>query len=286
MKSFQYFSFIAIALLGLSSCQEVVDLDVPNSAPNIVVVGRVTDTHGTEVKVSVTAPYFSQQETPKINDARVFLFEDGTMVTELLRDSLPGSYSSVHNGTIGKTYEIQVEIPAGSEHFRESTWRSQPEILRPTVEIDSLKVQFLSRPLVFEDGYYAQAYFRELPGQGDHYRITRWRNDSLITQDINITDDVAIDGFYFGGDQIPAYAFTGPLERKGDSLSLEISSISEDYYDFLNLIISQVFQVGSTFDAPPAPVIGNIYNMDNPEQYGFGYFAASALARGGITYKD
>ncbi len=274
------------SLLVLSSCQEVVELDVPNSAPNVVISGRVTDTEGARVMVSVTAPYFSQSATPKINDAKVFLFEDGTMVSELTRDTAQGSYSSTYNGSIGRSYEIQVAIPAGNPNFRESTWRSTPEILRPTVVLDSFNVQFLRRPQVFEEGVYAQVYFQELPGKGDHYRITRWRNDSLVTQDINITDDVAIDGFYFGGPVIPAFAYTGPLERKGDSLGLEISSISEDYYNFLNLIISQVFQVGSTFDPPPAPVIGNIFNEDDPEVYGFGYFAASSLASGGVTYKD
>ena len=270
--------------MGLSSCQEVIDLDIPTTDPRVSVVGRVTDSEGTSVTVSVSAPYFSQTTTPKINDARVLLFEDDVMVSELTRDSLEGVYSSSYNGIIGKTYEIQVEVPAGSANYKESTWRSFPELMRPTVVLDSFKVELLRRPIVFEDGYYAQVFFRELPGSGDYYRITRWRNDSLITQDINITDDVGFDGFYFGID-LPAFAYTGPVDRVGDSLGLEVSSISEEYFSYLGLIVTQVFQVGSTFDPPPAPVIGNIYNMDNKEEYGFGYFAASALAQGGATYK-
>ncbi len=273
------------SILTLASCQDVVQLDVPTTDPRVTVVGRVTDSEGTRVTVSISAPYFSQTTTPKVNDARVLLFEDGTMVSELTRDSLDGVYSSSYSGIIGKRYEIQVEIPTGSASFRASTWRSFPELMKPTVVLDSFNVKKLRRPIVFEDGFYAQVYFQELPGRGDYYRITRWRNDSLITQDINITDDEAIDGFYFGKDPLPAFAYTGPLDRVGDSLGLEISSISEDYYSYLALIVSQVFQVGSTFDPPPAPVIGNIYNMDNKEEYGFGYFAASALAKGGVTYK-
>ena len=272
-------------ILTFSACQEVVELDVPTSDPRVAIVGRVTDSEGTRVTVSVSAPYFSQTTTPKVNDARVLLFEDGVMVSELTRDSLDGVYSSTYNGFVGKTYEIQVEIPSGSANYKQSTWRSFPELLKPTVVLDSFNVRLLRRPIVFEDGFYAQVYFRELPGRGDYYRITRWRNDSLITQDINITDDEAIDGFYFGQSPIPAFAYTGPLERDGDSLGLEISSITEDYYSYLALIVTQVFQVGSTFDPPPAPVIGNIYNVDNKEEYGFGYFAASALATGGATYK-
>lgn len=275
-----------LLILGLTSCQEVVELDVPTSDPRVAIVGRVTNQEGTSVTVSVSAPYFSQTKTPKVNDARVFLFENGTMVSELSRDTAAGVYSSSYNGLIGKTYEIQVAIPAGSPNYKQSTWRSFPEVMKPTVKLDSFNVEKLRRPVVFEDGFYAQVFFRELPGKGDHYRITRWRNDSLITQDINITDDEAIDGFYFGEAPIPAFAYTGPLDRVGDSLGLEISSISEDYYSYLALIVSQVFQVGSTFDPPPAPVIGNIYNVDNKEEYGFGYFAASSLAKGGTTYKQ
>lgn len=285
MKTFLKQLALVITLGFLASCQDVVDLDVPTSEPNIVINGRVTDTKGTQVTVSVTADYFSQQETPKIDSAKVFLFENDTMVTELRFDSA-GVYNSGFNGSLGNRYHVLVEIPENEPNFKQGSWRSSSELLKPTVELDSFKVKFLRRPEVFEEGFYAQAYFQELPGSGDFYRIIRWRNDSLITQDISVTDDVAIDGFYFGGEQIPAFAYTGPLEKVGDSLGLEISSISEGYFNFLNLIIAQVFQVGSTFDPPPAPVIGNIYNVDDPEQYGFGYFAASSLATGGVTYKQ
>lgn len=276
--------FIFCSIL-LVSCQDVIDLEVPNSDPRVVVVGRVSDSEGVHAKVSVSAPFFSQTATPKINDAKVLLFEDGVMVAELTNDSIEGLYTAIYNGTIGKSYEIQVDIPDGNPNYRQSSWRSHPELMRPTVVLDSFNVKLLRRPLVFEDGFYAQVFFRELPGLGDHYRITRWRNDSLITQDINITDDQTIDGFYFGEDGVPAFAYTGPVEKEGDSLGLEISSISERYYDYMALIVTQVFQVGSTFDPPPSTIIGNIYNMDNPEEYGFGYFASSALATGGTTYK-
>ncbi len=277
---------IALLAISLSSCQEVVDIDVPDTDPLLTVVGRVSDKAGTNVTVSVSAPYFSQVTTPKVNDARVFLFENDVMVSELQQDTLlDGYYSSGYNGKIGSSYEILVEIPAGSPNYAQSSWRSTPEVMRPTVTLDSFDVKFLQRPLVFEEGYYSQVYFRELPGRGDHYRIIRWYNDSLVSQDISITDDLGIDGAYFGSPGLPAFAYTGPLDRLTDSLGIEISSISESYYNYLAVIIAQVFQVGSTFDPPPAPVIGNIYNADNPEQYGYGYFGASALATGGTSYK-
>src|SRR5690606_12113859 len=133
-KMKRFFRNITMCLLGtlvLSSCQEVVELDVPTSDPTVVIVGRVTDASGPRVTVSVTAPYFSQAATPKINDARVTLFEDGVMVSELTRDTIDGAYSSGYIASVGRTYEIQVEIPAGSKHFRESSWRSLPELLRP-----------------------------------------------------------------------------------------------------------------------------------------------------------
>jgi hypothetical protein len=286
MKTLKSITLLLLIALGLTSCQEVVDIDVPSREPLISVVGRVTDSEGVVVTISVSADYFSQVTTPKINDARVFLFEDDVMVSELTKNpDFDGYYTSGFGGQIGKSYEILVEIPEGSPYFESSSWRSTPEIMRPTVVLDSFNVKYLRRADgVFEEGYYAQVYFQELPGRGDHYRIIRHYNDSVVAQDINITDDLGIDGAYFGGPGFPAYAYSGPLEDVGDSLGLEISSVSEQYYDYLAVIVAQVFQVGSTFDPPPAPVIGNIYNVDNPKQYGYGYFAASALASGGTTF--
>ncbi|HAD96600.1 MAG TPA: hypothetical protein DCG19_04285 [Cryomorphaceae bacterium] len=284
--------FIVSLMALLSSCQDVIEIDVPENQTAISITGRITDSKGGFAVVSTTANYFAQGETPKVEDARVLLFEDGIMVSEMQADSVPGLYTTTFNGSVGSRYEVEVEIMEGNPTFKAGTWRSRPEPMLRVFGIDSIRVRGLNRntvPQVFTEGAYALMYFQEPPGRGDAYRVTRWKNDSLFTQSIFIFDDSNFDGRYIGDKNgIPPFNYFGPFDEKvgrKDSAGIEIASISRDYFDFLNLVGNQVFNVGSTFDPPPETIIGNIYNVSNPEEYGFGYFGASALSSGGARYK-
>ena len=287
-KTTQYIS-VLLLFLGLYSCQDVVELDLPDTAKRMVISGRVTDQTQTYVLLTTTAGYFDDGRTPRVSDAAVVLIEDGDTVATLAPDSVAGLYSTPYVGVLGKTYEIAVEVFSGNTNFRASRWRSEPEELRRTYAIDSLEVKYLDRtttPQVFEAGYYALMYFLEPQGPGDNYRLRRWKNDSLFSQEVFVFDDEFFDGRYvgetgFGG--IPAFNFFGPFdENEKDSITVEITGITRNHFDFLTILNEQVFQVGGTFDPPPQTILGNIYNADNPKEFGLGYFSASALSIDGI----
>ena len=53
------------------------------------------------------------------------------------------------------------------------------------------------------------------------------------------------------------------------------SSITKEAYDYWRKINILANQVGSIFDLPPARVKGNIYSIDNPDQYALGFFSAA-----------
>ncbi len=269
-----------VAILAISqSCQDVVQLDVPEIPASIAVDGRVTDsdTVGTSVILSTTAGYFDQGQTPRITGADVFLFEDEVMVSQLSENRQAGEYSSSFQGEVGKSYFIEIQIPADNDYgLEESTWRSRPEMLNRVFQIDSLTVEFLERPDVFTAGDYPLMYFREPAGKGEYYRTRIWDNDSAVTQNILIFEDEFFDGLYVGDDVLPPFNFYGRIEA-GDSITAEVSSMTKAYFDYLTLLQEQVLFVGGPFDPPPAPIIGNIYNVDDEEAIGFGYFTAAAL---------
>lgn len=281
---------ISIALMILCfSCQDPIDLEVPQNSKTIVISGRVSDTQESFVVISTTADYFDQGQSPRVENADVFLYEDGNQVAQLAPDSVPGLYTSSFLGTVGRSYEIEVVISPNNPVFGASTWRSEPEELKRVFRVDSFNIRYLDRnttPQVFTEGYYALIHFQEPSGPGDNYRMRFWENDSLFTQNVFIFNDDNFDGFYVGDQLIPAFNYFGPFQEDQDSAGIEISSITRSYFDYLVLLNQQVFQVGSTFDPPPASVIGNIYNKDNPNEKGFGYFAASSLEEGGIRYLE
>jgi hypothetical protein len=285
-------AIILIALLvGSWACTDVIDVSTPNREASIAIEGGVTNENGTEVRVSLTAGYFQQGATPVITDATVQVLEDGVVVSTLgLDDEKKGIYRSSFTGEVGRSYQVRVDVPLNSTSgFKMSTWLSKPETMNRIFELDSFNIRMLDRttqPNVFTPGPYALVYFQEPEGAGDVYRFRSAKNDTLDPQSIQTFNDEFVDGGYFGGPNslLPAFAFYGPLE-KGDTVSITFSSISKEYEKYLALIAEQIFQVGSPFSAPPAAVIGNIYNEDYPDEFGFGYFVATARETGGIRYK-
>lgn len=284
---------LATFLLSLSSCRDVVELDVEAAPPELVLNGTLSNSSDLKVQLQSTAGFFDNQRFPSISGARVSLLEDGQEVTILTEsDSLAGHYHAPFRGSFNRAYQLRVEISGDYPEKVQGVWLSSIDTLRPVPSIDSLKQAKLNRnttPQAFFEGDYALMYFGDFPGKGDYYRIKRRLNDSAFAQDVILLNDEDFDGFYFGQGLFPPIAIYGPFEEPEngedpDSLIVELQSIPADLEDYLTILQSQV-QTGSPFDAPPAFVIGNIYKEDAPETFAFGYFKVVGSTTNGIRYR-
>ena len=272
--------FILFSFLLFTSCEDVIDLDLPEGEKRIIINGRVTDSLKTRVDIHVTADYLSNEANPPISDAQVRLFENNIEVATLQEsDSAKGYYTSSYKGTLGNSYHIEVTIPEGHSYFPGTTWLSVPEEMKRIAPFDSSYFKYQPKEPFIDEGYYAYAMFTDPIGQGDNYRFRIWKNDSLYNTafDLSAIRDDFFDGQSFNDSILPALQF-GYAEELGDTFTMEMSSLTPEYISFLELLSEQTTQVGSTFDPPPSPIIGNIYNAVNREQYGLGYFNASKLS--------
>ncbi|NVK27317.1 MAG: DUF4249 domain-containing protein [Flavobacteriia bacterium] len=268
---------LAVAF-GLMSCEEVVQLDIPDTPPRIVVNGRVTDTLPVEVQVFATAPYFAG-EVPGVADVSIILFENGTRVDSLIQsDTTVGYYYGSHIGSFGNIYSLSIEVFEGNEHLEAGEWITRNEEIKRCPPIDSFYSEYRESAPFQEEGYYVAAHFTEPAGVGDNYRIRAWRNDSLQNRPFDLTffEDEFSDGLSFGTPPVPALTVDGP-RPVGTTYKIELASITRDYFDFLAILQQQTVQVGSPFDPPPAAIVGNIYRKGDPEDYALGFFNASTL---------
>lgn len=292
MRSLFILSFIVL-LLSLGSCQDVVELDVPQSEPELVLRGQLSDNDSIFVELSTTAPYFSETQNTAISGARVSLWEGDTEIGLLGEEAgRAGYYSANFKGTPGKVYHIEAEINGDYPAATLGTWTSFPDTLRVCPTIDSIRQATLNRsttPQAFEEGEYALLYFGDIAKVKNSYRIKRTLNDSAFAQEIILFNDEGFDGLYFGSAFFPPIAIFGPFEEPqegelGDSLVVRLESISADFENFLTLLNSQT-QVGSPFDAPPALVVGNIHRKGNTKDYAFGYFSVVGTSTNSIRYQ-
>ncbi|MBI1315725.1 DUF4249 family protein [bacterium] len=266
-------------ILSLANCTDVIQVDLPDSEPLVVVDGRMTDLDPVRVKVTTTANYFSQTQTPRIQGARVSLWADGVEV-EVLQEDSAGYYSGNTLAQESVNYFVRVETDENDPLLGSGTWESLSERLPRSLGIDSFYVGYLENDPPFVDGWYTYFEFRDPLGVGDKYRLRRTRNDSILDSpfDLSIFQDDFWDGRVFDNVDLPAIRLDGPLDS-GTTFELEMAGISERYFEYIALLREQTTQVGGTFDPPPAPLQGNIRDRVAAGKLALGYFSVQRVSR-------
>lgn len=258
----------------LSSCQDVVSVTVPEGQPLLAVDGAITDQPGPyTVTLTKTGAYFTNASLPRISGAVVQLC-DSQGNQEVLREQAPGTYvTSQLQGRIGNSYVLTIK--AEGEEYEARTE------IRRTMTIDSLGQVYRQKQGTDTAGYRIVYHSQELPGQGDYVRFKRYKNGRLLNQpgDLSTSSDRLADGNYL------RIEFGRPNLQRGDVGRIEINSLSEDYFHFLEELGDQIDNVG-IFANPPANVRTNVKNVNaQSPKVAVGYFAGYAVRSASITIR-
>ncbi len=273
----KYFNIYTISLWFLSflmaGCEDVIEIDVPDEEPRLVVEGSITTLPGPQtVKLTYSTQYFETTLPPPVTDAQVILRDDQGREDQLaMVDTLPGVYYTYIPGEVGKAYTLDIILPDGRQY------RSDAELITAVSDITALDYELVDpdeEPE--EDGtrdYTLLLSAREPQDERNFYRWKVFINDKLVgdPEDLAFARDDFIGEFV-----IDVEIFRGEM-RPGDSVQVQQLSITESYYDFLAVLFEQTAFIGGLFDPPPAPIRGNIRNVDDPNDYGLGYFNASDI---------
>jgi len=288
MKSiniFKPFAFLCIVTLGLSSCEDVIDLETATSPPLLVVDGWINDQPEPQtINLSISAPYFSNNGVQPVLNAEVIVTDDVGNIYHFEDQENNGHY--VWNdsiiGKVGRKYYL--EIKNDGEIFK-----AENEIKRvPTV--DSLV--YTKEKLPFkpdngrQEGYIAQFYARDFQGTGDTYWIKPIINGKVtVAKPTNIT--VAWDASYNAGGEVDGLIFILPLRQaittdslflEGESTGVELHSITNETFEFLKQVREQSAN-GGLLAIPMTNVRSNIINQNASGSKALGYFGASAVSR-------
>ena len=268
-------SFLIIfPFLFFSSCQDVIDLEVPDGEVLLVVDGWITDQEGEkQVLLSTTANYFDNIKAPTVEDALVVLFDENGTVDTLL-ESNPGVYVTNYQGVVGKTYHIYIQTVSGEEY------ESNPELLKFVSAIAAVHAEFKEETSFEDEGYYVSIDTEEPLGIGDFYRWKQFVNDTLLNEPFDLL--YASDEFVDGNPIIDFDVTTEPLSL-GDNYRIQQLSISKEAFNFFTQLQTQTAFVGSLFDSPPAALQGNMVSVNSTDKNVLGYFGASAVSEIGMV---
>ncbi|HEX7493518.1 MAG TPA: DUF4249 domain-containing protein, partial [Bacteroidales bacterium] len=250
-------------------CQKVINVDLNEAAPRIVIEGVINDRRGPyTVLISKSGSYFNQPVLPLVTGAQVII-TDNSGTIDTLREIDSGIYiTSKIRGIPGKTYTLKV-ISENQEFEGSSTMFSH-------VNIDSLTL-VKGEPQRFniggnqnENPLEIHCFFRD-PLEKNFYRIKVFRNDSINTQNYRLFDDQYTNG------QITELRVTHATA--GDKYRIELYSLDSKTYGYYRTLEDLIF-TNPFFGSTPA-------NPDNNLSNGaLGYFGAFAVSSKTITITD
>ncbi len=276
---------ISIIAVG---CTEIIDnISLDTTRPRLVVEGYIsTDVTRQMVKLSKMGDALKKDPIQVISNAEVTI-SDGSTTFGLTEDQLQkGTYYTAPDvfGVPGRTYTLQIKNVDinGDNVMEEYTAQSLLKRLNP---IDS--VHLIYNNLYRDTNGWSVNLFSMDPGQGrNFYLIKILRNNQLLTDSVfkySITDNNGFEGKYFDG--YPVYSLREDRKDEklspGDTVTVEMYGITEDYYSFISSYISDYYPKVPIFSGPSANIPTNIKPVDDA----VGIFTAYSIERKSVIYK-
>lgn len=247
------FAFIALTLT-FASCERVIQLDLKNSTPKIVIQGNIYDQPGPyTIKISNSVNFDVSSIYPPVSGARVVI-SDNFGQNEVLTETTSGTYLTAKlRGVPGRTYSLSVK--AGNETYLSSA------TMPYAVPMDSI---YFSKSL-FSGEKLTTIRLLDPPFTVNYYRFVYFIN--------NVQQKVfyVLDDELFQGASI-RYAL---LSRgsdiklvKGDHVLVWLESIDHGVYEYFRTAGSDEGE-----SASPANPVSNISNG------ALGYFNACSVRK-------
>ncbi|MEM6343172.1 MAG: DUF4249 domain-containing protein [Bacteroidota bacterium] len=259
MKSLIYPLLLLAILFGSTACEEVIELEVSNGEPVMVIEGSITNLilAPAQVKLSMSGSYFEPGDYPAVEGAEVVLVSSSGERSTLVEESA-GIYKAANLvGEVGEAYTLEIE--SDGELIRTQS------VLEKAVPLDS--VSFVSRTGGPIEGVFPRVHFEDPAGVATYLRFVVWVNNipypTILTYNDNLTD---------GADAIAPLTVLGI--KSGDELLIQAFSLDKagyDYYSTLSSIVGDAFGPAGQSAAPSNPT-------SNIEGNAVGYFGAHAVS--------
>lgn len=246
---------VPIFILFFSSCEKVIDVDLNESEPAIVIEGSLSHNDGVlKVKVSKTASYFSKESNTKVGNADVIL-DNGPGFRFEAEETEPGMYS-LNNLQLNTNSVYRLTVRVENEEF------VAVSALPPMVDIDSIGYEYQQEQAFFDGGYRLHLYFKDPIEKENFYRIKVYRNGKRFDEgdDLIVFDDTSLDG------KTIQVRLRGQLFNEGDSARVELYSIDKNAWKYLTTLR----ELANLNPGSPAPA-NPLSNFSNDA---LGYFSA------------
>lgn len=251
--------YIIVFISALFSCQKVIDVDLNEANPQIVIEGNYRAEDSTVlVRITLTSSYFNSDPSPIIETAAVTITDANGTPTNV--PYIGNGYYELNNYVpqFNSTYYLTVSYD-GKQYLAES-------VMSAPVQLDP--ITFDSIPSFFgnDGGYVVYLNFNDPVDTVNFYQIVLSQNgqvwdglDQFFTQDDQFTD----------GNYVQRPLFGQEFYHTGDTAGMELRTIDEKIYHYVN----EAQSVAQQSSGAPANPTTN-WNND-----ALGYFSAYSSSR-------
>lgn len=265
MKKIHLFSLIAMMLM-LFSCEDVVNVDLDNAPPKLVIDASINWQKGTagniqKIKLTTTTSYYSNV-IPTVSGAIITIQSSGNQLYTFTETPNTGEYHCTDFvPEMNQTYTLTV-IQNGQTY-------TATETLKPVAAITTIDQNNAGG---FSGNDIEIKTFYNDPPDEENYYLYKYSYPNVIKPDFYVDQDTFFQGNLFfsisqNSDLIP-----------GDQITVSHFGISKTYYNYMSVLLSIAGNTGGgPFQSPPATVRGNIINTTNFDNFALGYFRLSEV---------
>ncbi|WP_262249187.1 DUF4249 domain-containing protein [Parapedobacter soli] len=235
----QAYLIILIAGFFSVSCEDVIDINLNDADPQLVIVGTVSNrSYEQRVTLSRTVAFDVSEPFDPVSGATVTV-SDGRGQTFQFVERTPGVYVANFRGRERERYELSVQLE-GQVYTAIST-------MPPLITADSIGTGV--RTLFGEEQKFISIRYADPAGMPNYYRYL-WRVNNGAMKMLYVTQDKFNDGRYVSEDLVD---FDTDLVA-GDSVVVRMQCIDKAAFDFWNAV--QSTNPGTAAPANPPSMFG------------------------------
>ncbi len=280
MKSYIKASLLFVIII-LASCEDVIDVDLQETDPKLVVEASIDWEKGTlgneqTIKLSTSTPYFKNTDITTVTGANVKITNDTSGAEFIFVDQNNGNYTTdVFVPIINQSYTLEI-LYNGETYTANETLKSVADIsdIYQSIE-DGFDEELLEVNVDFID-----------PEDEENYYLFKFQRRGDLLAVLEDGDDEFVNGnkvnWWFekeDDEETNEKAFAA-----GDIVDIELYGISEAYANYIQILIEQSEGAG-LFSATPVALKGNCININTPDNYAHGFFRLTQVVKASYTFE-
>lgn len=279
MAKYKILTILLAVFITVVSCDDKIDVDVPEAAPRLVIEASLDWEKGTTgnnqtIKLSTSTPYFDTTLNTSVIGASVRVTNNNSNAVYTFTDQNDGTYT-INNfvPVLNDSYTLEVIYNGETFSATENLIPVSP-IISTTQSLEGgFDEEVLDVTILFDDPADEENFYLiRIIEEGDLFA-------ELETQSDEFTNGNVQEEFFEKDrddeDETEEY-------NPGDTVNIKLYGISQRYYNFISLLIEQYDSGGDPFSVTPAEIRGNCVNETNEANYAFGYFRVTEFDQ--VTY--